>query len=142
MPGDSQIVSLPVLEGVRTRSPKTWANRSKGTSSLQKNDWKGKEELPLWKKHHPTVRRWEPEKHNNWGIPIEGFWNHVATGGSLFGVSGKWGTCGWSVVQLGHDEEMERMHGMHRTLDAELDVQRTIKRAELTSFYRSHDGAR
>ena len=41
---------------------------------------------------------------------------------------------GWSVLQLDHDEEMVPMHGMHGTLDAELEVQRTIKRAELTAF--------
>ena len=28
------------------------------------------------------------------------------------------------------------MHGMHRTLDAELEVQRTIERAEVTAFLR------
>ena len=35
---------------------------------------------------------------------------------------------------MDHDEEMEPMHGMPGTLDAELEVQRTIKRAELTAF--------
>ena len=34
--------------------------------------------------------------------------------------------CEWSVVQLDYD--------MYGTLDAELDVQRTIKRAEFTAF--------
>ena len=38
------------------------------------------------------------------------------------------------MVQLDHDQEMGPMHGMCGTLDAELDVQRTIKRAELTAF--------
>ena len=37
------------------------------------------------------------------------------------------------MVQLDHDEEMEPMHGMYGTLDAELEVQRTIKRVELTA---------
>ena len=67
-------------------------------------------------------------------MPVEGFRNHVATDGSLLGVSGTWGACGWSVVQLDHDEEMEPMHGMYGTLDTELEVQRTIKRTELTAF--------
>ena len=40
------------------------------------------------------------------GILVEGFDNHVATDGSLLGVTGKWCACGWSVVQLDHDEEM------------------------------------
>ena len=54
------------------------------------------------------------------GIPVEGFRNHVATDRSLLGVSGKWSACGWSLVQLVHDEEMGPM-------------QRTIERAELTA---------
>ena len=38
------------------------------------------------------------------------------------------------MVQLDHDEEMDPMHGMYGTLEAELEVQRTIKIAELTAF--------
>ena len=45
------------------------------------------------------------------------------------------GACGWSVVQLDHDEEMEAMRGICGTLDAELEVQRTIKRVGLTAFF-------
>ena len=37
-------------------------------------------------------------------------------------------------MRLDHDEEMGPMHGMYGTLDAELDVQRTIKEAQLTTF--------
>ena len=33
-----------------------------------------------------------------------------------------------------HDEEMRPMHGMYGTMDAELDVRCTVKRAELTAF--------
>ena len=40
----------------------------------------------------------------------------------------------WSVVQFDHDEEMGPMHGMYGPLDAELEMQRTIKRSELTAF--------
>ena len=36
-------------------------------------------------------------------------------------------------MKLDHDAEMEPMHGMYGTLDVELDVVRTIKRAELTA---------
>ena len=67
-------------------------------------------------------------------MPAGGFRNHVAIDGFQLGVPGKWGACGRSVVQLDHDQEMGPMHGMCGTLDAELDVQRTIKRAELTAF--------
>ena len=38
------------------------------------------------------------------------------------------------MVQLDHDEEMAPMRGMYGTLEAELKVQRTIKRADLTAF--------
>ena len=38
------------------------------------------------------------------------------------------------MVQLDHDEEMGPMHGMSGTLDAELEVQRALNRAELTAF--------
>ena len=34
------------------------------------------------------------------------------------------------MVQLDHDEEMGPMRGMRGTLDAELEVRSTIKRAE------------
>ena len=80
-------------------------------------------------------RKWESAKHKSWGFPAEGFRDHVTIGGSLLGVSGRWNACGWSVVQLDHDEEMGPMHGMYRTLDAELvEVQRTIQQAEFTAF--------
>ena len=39
-----------------------------------------------------------------------------------------------SVVQLDHDKEMEPVHRMFGAFDAELEVQRTIRRAELTAF--------
>ena len=38
------------------------------------------------------------------------------------------------MVQLDHDEKMGPMNGMYGTFDAQLGVQRTIKRAELTAF--------
>ena len=38
-------------------------------------------------------------------------------------------------MQLDHGEEMGPMHGMYGTLDAELEVQRTIRRAKLTAFW-------
>ena len=42
--------------------------------------------------------------------------------------------CGWSEVQMDHDEENRPMHGLYGALDAAVVVQRTIKRAELTAF--------
>ena len=59
---------------------------------------------------------------------------HVATDGSLLGSAGKWGACGWSVVQLDKDEELGLLHGMYGSMEAEFEVQRTINRAELTGL--------
>ena len=56
--------------------------------------------------------------------PLARFGEHQASGSA----------CGWSVVQVDHDEEVGPMRGMYETLDAELEVQRTIKRTELTAF--------
>ena len=67
-------------------------------------------------------------------VSAEGSRDHVTSHGSLLGAPSRCGACGWSVVQLDHDEEMGPMRGMHGTLDAELEVQRAIKRAELTAF--------
>ena len=38
------------------------------------------------------------------------------------------------MVQLTHDDELGPMRGMYGAVDADLEVQRTIKRAELTAF--------
>ena len=76
----------------------------------------------------------ESEKHKSWGMPAEGFKGHVATDGSLLGIAGKWGACGLSAVQLDYDEELGPLHGMYASMEEELEVQRTIKRAELTAF--------
>ena len=84
------------------------------------------------------MKRWMSEEHNSLGFPAEGFRDHVATDGSLLGAAEKWRACGWSVVQLDQDGELGPMHGMYGTLEAELEVQRTIKRSELTSFFLSN----
>ena len=63
------------------------------------------------------------------GCQQTGFKGHVATDGSLLGIAGKWGACGWSVVQLEYDEELGPSHGMYVSMEAELEVQRTINRA-------------
>ena len=81
-----------------------------------------------------SMKKWEWEKHKNWGVPAEGFKGHVATDGSLLGKAGKWEACGWAVVQLDCDEEMAPLHGMYCSVEAEFEVQRTIKRSELTAF--------
>ena len=53
----------------------------------------------------------------------------------LLGTAGKWRACGWVVVRLHYDEEEGPLHGMHGTMEAAFEVQRTIKRAELTAIF-------
>ena len=53
---------------------------------------------------------------------------------ALLGTAGKWRACGWSVVQLDHDEELWLLHGMYVSMEAEFEVHRTIGRAELTAL--------
>ena len=38
------------------------------------------------------------------------------------------------MVQLDYDEELGLLHGMYGSMEAEFEVQRTTKRAELTAF--------
>ena len=77
------------------------------------------------------------KKHRGWVMPgwrpSEPCRHRWLLAGSL--CSGSCTACGWSVVQLRHNEEMGPMHGLHGTLDAELVVQRAVKRAELTAFW-------
>ena len=82
---------------------------------------------------HFSMKKWESEKHESRDMPTEGFKGHVANDGFLLGTAGKWCACGWAV-QLDYDEEMEPLHGMSDSMEAEYEVQRTIKRAELTAF--------
>ena len=58
----------------------------------------------------------------------------MTTDGSLLGKTGKWEACGWAVVQLDCDEEIGPLYGMYGSMEAELEIQRTTKRAKLTAF--------
>ena len=92
-----------------------------------------------WTEKHRIVARkiflfWESEKPQSWGMQVEGFRGRVATDGLLLGATENWGACGWAVVQLDYDEEMVPLHGMWGSMEAEYEVQRTIKRAELTGY--------
>ena len=78
------------------------------------------------------MKMWESEMHQCWSMKVEGFRGHVATDGSLFGKTGKWGACGWAVVQLDYDEEMGPLDVVFGSNGYE--VQPTMKRAELTAF--------
>ena len=58
----------------------------------------------------------------------------MAIDGSWKGVSGKDAACGWAVVRLDYDKEEEPWYATSGTMLAELEVQRTIKRAEPRAF--------
>ena len=79
------------------------------------------------------MKKWS-EKHKSWSIPAEGFMGHVATDGSSLGRAGKWEHVVGAVVHLDYGEEMGPLHGMCGSMEAQLEVQRTSKRAELTTF--------
>ena len=130
------------------------AQRSTGSTTVQngtrkleqkartsKKEWKWQRGIVAhpfsesqWKRGHFVVTKWESEKHKSWCMSVEGFKGHVATDGSLLNTAGKWGACGWAVVQLDYDEEMGPLHGMYGSMEAEFEVQRTVERAELTAF--------
>ena len=52
----------------------------------------------------------------------------MATDVSLLGKTGEWEACGWVVVQLDYDEVMGPLCGMYGSMEAEPEIQRTIKR--------------
>ena len=90
-----------MLDGGQTPNP-----RKAGEMGAEGQDIKERLEVAKrksegqWESSHLTVRRWESEKQKSCAIPVEGFRNHVASDGSLMGVSGKWSARGCSVVQL------------------------------------------
>ena len=125
----------------QTRDSRSFQEVGAKKARTSKKEWKwqrGIVEYPLsgsqWNRGHFSMRKWESEKHKSWGIPAEGLKGHVAIDGSLLGNDGKWRGCGWAVVRLDYDKEMGPPHGMYGSMEAEIEVQRTIKRAELTAF--------
>ena len=85
-----------------------------------------------WNRSHFSMKKWESEQHKSWCLPVEGFKGHVATDGSLQGELAS--VCVWAAAQLDYDEEMDPLHGMYGSVEAEIEVQSTIKRAELAAF--------
>ena len=126
---------------VRREIPEAFRKLEQKTKTSKK-EWKWQRGIvvhPLgesqWNSGHFSMRKWESERLKSWVVPAEGFKGHVATDGSLLGTAGKWCACGWAVVQLDSDEELVPLHGMHGSMEAEYEVQRTIKRTELTAFF-------
>ena len=134
--------ALPLPRVVLSQTGDSSGFKKVGAKSKNlKKEWKWQRGIivhPLsdnqWIRGHFSMRKWESEKHKSWSMPAEGFKGHVATDGSLPGTAGKWGACGWAVVQLDYDVEKGPLHGMHGSMVAECGVQRTIKTAELTAF--------
>ena len=109
----------------------------------QRKEWKWQRRIDAillresqWNRGYFSVKKWKSEKHKKLSMPREGFKGHVATDSSLLGKARKWGASGWAMVQLDCDEEMEPLLGMYGPMEAEFEVQRIIKRTELTAFLR------
>ena len=90
-----------------------------------------------WNRGHFSMEKWKSEKHKSWCTPAKSFKCHVATDGSLPGK-------GWQVESMWLGSEwcswttMKRWGlcvGMYGSMEAEFEVQRTIKRADLTAFF-------
>ena len=93
---------------------KFWRPSESGSKKARtlKTEWKWHRGIvahPLgesqWNRGGFRMKIWESEKHQSRSMQVEGFRSHVATDGSLLGTAGKWGACGWAVVQLDYDEE-------------------------------------
>ena len=102
-------------------------------ATTSKKEWKWQSDIVTYplsesqrNKSHSSMKQWE------FDLPAEGFLSHVATDGFLLGIAGKWAPYGSSVVQSDFDGELGPVYGMYGTMDAYLEVQRTIKRTELT----------
>ena len=121
--GRQRLFLCPEWYEVRREIPeafKKWEQKAR----TSKTEWKWQGRIvthPLcesrWNRGHFSVKKWESEKHKSWDILAKGVVGHVTTDGSLPGRAGKWGACGWAVVQLDHDEEMEPLHGMYGSME-------------------------
>ena len=134
-----RLYHCPEWHAVRREIPEVFRKlEQKGRTSKKEWKWqRGIVEHPLsgnqWNRGHFSTRKWESQKHKSWGMPAEGL-GHVATDGSLLGTAGKWGACGWAVCSWIMMERWVRCMGFCGAMEAEYEVQRTIKRAELTAF--------
>ena len=82
----------------------------------------------------PWKQKWISETSRDWDRRIEGFCEHIANDGSLEGVSGQDLACGWAEVQFYYEKKDEPWYAICGTMLAELQVQRSISRAELWAF--------
>ena len=111
--GKRRLYHCPEWYEVRREIPEVF-RKLEQEARASKNEWmwqRGIVAHPLsesqWNRGHFIMRKWDSEKHKNWGMSAEGFKGHVATDGSLPGRAGRWGACGCAVVQLDYDEERD-----------------------------------
>ena len=63
------------------------------------------------------------------------FHGRIAIDVSLRETAGKYAACGWVVVQMNLDGDEEPWYGVACNMPIELEVQRTIKRADICALY-------
>ena len=91
-----RLYHCPESHAVRRDIPESF-RKCEQKARTSKKEWKWQRGIvahPLsesqWNRGHIGVTKWESEKHESWGMPVEGFKGHVATDGSLLGTAGKW----------------------------------------------------
>ena len=91
-----RLYHCPESHAVRRDIPESF-RKCEQQARTSKKEWKWQTGIvahPLsesqWNRGHIGVTKWESEKHESWGMPVEGFKGHVATDGSLLGTAGKW----------------------------------------------------
>ena len=107
-----------------------WQGACKNTSKEGLGTWQRRHDIASSKwtylEDTPSVSRWESEKRRGWIMPVEGFRDHVTTPMALCWESGHV-ECVWVVSGAAWSWR-------GGTLDAELEVQRTTKRAAPTAL--------
>ena len=99
-----RLYNCPEWHEVRREIPEAFRKWEQKARTSRK-EWKWQRGIvthPLserqWNRGHFSLKKWESEKHKNWGMRAEGFKGHVATDGSLFWVpleSGEHVVCLW-----------------------------------------------
>ena len=126
-------ISCPSWNEVRRRIPEAF-RKLEQKAKTSKKEWK-------WQRgnvtHTPSESQWNQghfgsSRNINLEPPSRTFHGHVASDGSLLGVTRKWGACAPHFPVS--SRELGPKHEMYGSMEAEFEVQRTIKRAELTAF--------
>ena len=99
---EKKAISLSVMDRSQEPDPGGVEMWEQGART-SKEDWEWQRGITShalsgsdWRKSHLSVRKWESGEHRSWSMPVEGFRNHVATGGSSLEVSARC-ECVWVV---------------------------------------------